>query len=206
MQSHGPWDSTHVAGIRGADAVLVISGAEGAEIAGYNAIVLEKPMLPVGSVKGASNTLWKDYKRVYQLILDPAVQNRLFHVWDSDSAKDVVPALKKLCKDNPFFLSGVPQRFSFTLVTCCFIFWIRLFSLAPGYVRDFWLSLPMAIFLSIIAASFGVCLRAALAYKFDYYSRMSLDGLLSELVISAINTFSLVLFFGFHSEFCACFG
>jgi hypothetical protein len=56
----GSWDDVRIPQLEAADAVILAAGGTGTRLAGYMAIVHEKPVFPISTFGGAAAALWKD--------------------------------------------------------------------------------------------------------------------------------------------------
>jgi predicted Rossmann-fold nucleotide-binding protein len=93
----GSWINSHAASLKEADAILVIGGGTGAEIAAYNALVLGKPVLPIPTFGGTARKLWQELVPEFNQIQLPAEQ-AIFFSWTDRSPSAVADALAMLVK------------------------------------------------------------------------------------------------------------
>ena len=61
----GPWAVAHTAGIREADAAIIIGGRRSTELVGHIAPILEKPVLALPMFGGAAENIWTSLEPSY---------------------------------------------------------------------------------------------------------------------------------------------
>jgi hypothetical protein len=194
--TYGFWDSTHAAAIKFSDAVLVISGSDGARSAGDVSVVLGKPMLPIGSFQGSSNNLWKDYRAGYQNLFSDEEERYIFHEWSKDSAKYVFPALENIRRRNPYGEQGQSVKYIMWIALISLSAWLSLFFTTLEYSEIHPNTRIIAvIILSLISAICGVCLRTSSAIMLQDSAEKNINVLIAEFVTGILLTFGFILFF-----------
>jgi hypothetical protein len=125
----GPWTVAHAAGIRGADAVLLIGGENTTAFMGHIAPVLEKPVLALPLFHGAAKNIWDVIGNSYLGSGISADELQKVSVrWQPSSSDAVVSVLQKIYKKNPFKKSQgrVLYGIGAGVIVCVFL-WMTLF-------------------------------------------------------------------------------
>ena len=194
VRASGPWYSSHLAGIQLADAVIVISGGRGSEIAGYNSFILEKPLLPIPVFGGGAKRLWNDFRRLYATVGLTGDESRyLFDEWGPKSSVCVSSALDKISSNNPF--SERSRRLWLVAVGTAaglFVAWLSVFyfGLNGSLSRDI-----SVVLLMLISALMGTTLRQVLRMSGPKPAKVDVGSLAAEAVAGSLIAFGFLMFF-----------
>jgi hypothetical protein len=190
----GRWGATHLAGLRFADAALIVSGADGARESGHAAVVLQKPMLPIGCFGGSGAELWTKYSPAYR---DVEFTNdeyvALSHNWGRDSPGLIISSLNKVLSKNPF------RRFDNLVYWLCGLFISSLIVWAGAFYEGTqWdkIRILAIVLMGLCAALFGTVLRNFLELLAPIYQKKDRRIFIAEIFSGLILTFGFYLFFG----------
>jgi hypothetical protein len=177
--------------------VILLSGAEGTEVTGYYAFLLQKPLLPIPVFEGSAKQLWNNYKNLYGTVGFTDDENRfLFAEWGKKSPSCISSALKKLSARNPF---SKEARQSWLVTTGIggvavglLVAWPIALSLGQNETlpRD-----ACVIAIVLISALLGTTLRQVLRLINDRPAKIDLHLLVVEGAAGAILAFGFLLLF-----------
>jgi hypothetical protein len=192
----GTWHTSQLQATQYADAVIAISNAEGTEITGHYAFLLEKALLPIPIFGGTAKELWNKYKHLYLATVKfRSDENRfVFNEWASKSPSHVMSALNKIAARNPFSKS-VRRSWPLTLLAGLGLLsaWWIIFWLGQNEL----MSRDIAVFATMmVSAIIGTALRQILRIIFGPEKDVvDTNKLIAEAVASSILAFGFLMFF-----------
>ncbi|MDW3190940.1 MAG: hypothetical protein R8G66_01160 [Cytophagales bacterium] len=186
------WASGRTHQVLASDVVLTISGGRGTENIISTAMALGKPVLPVPSGKGISETVWneldKSSKGVFKVLNNVSI---LEEKWIETNAKIIAEFVQPLYKKNPFRISRFDLSELFLLLACILgiLIWLFLFStmVDVGISKIFQLSSASVLM--------GVILRNGIKRLNEDGFYLSLRIVLVELVVGVLTAIGLLFFY-----------
>lgn len=186
------WTASLVHALSQADVLLLIGGRTTAEVTGYSAGALKKPVLAIPAFGGAAQAVWNEVSRYYR---DSGIKDHeigaLRETWTNDTAEIAVRGAETLVKNPPFRRKITRSDIGVTIATLVLLAaWIALFRGASGIGND------IAFYLMLtIAAVLGTTLRTTLRILRDEIAELDPRTFLTEARAGILIAFGFAILY-----------
>lgn len=189
------WGMSRVSQIEGVDAVIALGGGYGTAMTAQLAAAMQRPVLPIPRFHGASEDLWRSFKRFFdRLGMTADKVGTLEHEWTETNAIAnahlAVDVLRELAERRVFrSISVTPQQLVLLVAVVVFM---------TGWIAIFWNSLTQGgwtFIMAFLATGLGTSLRNSLRLVFDPAAQLSWFQLLNDWTAGIVLGFALCLLY-----------
>lgn len=193
----GPWEISHIYGIKEADVVILIGGSQNlSKTAGFSTFAMEVPVIPIPSFGGAAKDIWDIAKERYinhKFGINNEEISQIQEKWNLKTIDSILSVSKKLTAKNPFKKAKIlPQIILFVFLIILICLWIFLFQKGAKMIKEnqylFFILLGISSFL-------GTGLRTALNLGRNRNSVYEFADFLNEATTGFILSFAFALLY-----------
>ena len=186
----GPWAVAHTAGIREADAAIIIGGAHSTELVGHIAPILGKPVLALPMFGGAAQSIWNNLERVYGFT--DAQRDQLLIRWRESLGITVEGLVRDLARKRLFTDSKGSVLLVCAGLLACVALWIAVFLIGKWGLID----PTAAVFLLLALSAFmGTGLRVTVGVLNDPVYKLETSKIAAEATTALMLSLGFLLLY-----------
>jgi hypothetical protein len=186
----GSWAVAHTAGIREADAAIIIGGGHFTELVGQIAPILGKPVLALPMFGGAAQSIWNKLERVYGF--DDNQTQRLSVHWQDSLGSTVEGLIRDLARRRLFTDDQGSVLLVCAGLLACAILWVVVFLIGNRAIID-----PTAAVFVLLALSafMGTGLRVTVGVLNDPVYKVEISKIAAEATTAVLLSLGFVLLY-----------